>query len=92
MFEPGIKFGLTVEQTLKVSEWNKELDLKNIEHHRKTMSDTDFANLTSDGTIPYYGAIGGALTYSFTPTGLGVCVVVKHSSGETLDLTDYENW
>lgn len=45
------------------------------------------------GKCPYGGAIGGSLTYSFTPTSLGTVVQVKHGlSGETLDLSDYENW
>ena len=41
----------------------------------------------------YYGAVGGGLTYSFTPTGLGCIVVIKHeSTGAELDLTDIDNW
>jgi len=41
---------------------------------------------------PYYGAIGGSMTWSFTPTGIGVVVKVKHASGAELDLTDYDEW
>jgi hypothetical protein len=37
------------------------------------------------------GAIGGATTYSFTPTGLGVIFKVTHFDKE-LDLTNYEDW
>ncbi len=41
----------------------------------------------------YYGAIGGGVTYMFTPTGLGVVLEVKESkTGETLNVTDYDNW
>jgi len=41
----------------------------------------------------YYGAIGGQLTYSFTPTGLGCIVEVIHGvTKEKLDLTDVEIW
>ena len=41
----------------------------------------------------YYGAIGGVLTYSFTPTGLGVIFTVKHdATGNELDLTDVDEW
>jgi len=36
--------------------------------------------------------IGGAYTYSFTPTGLGTIVVVKCVNKNTIDLTDYDNW
>lgn len=35
-------------------------------------------------------AIGGAFTYMFTPTGLGVIVKVKYYNGEEIDLTDYD--
>jgi hypothetical protein len=38
------------------------------------------------------GAIGGRLSFVFTPTGLGTCVSVKCICGEELDLTDSENW
>ena len=37
-------------------------------------------------------AIGGAYTFSFTPTGLGVIIKVKHISGLELDLTDIDKW
>lgn len=37
------------------------------------------------------GAIGGATTYSFTPTSLGTIFKVKHFD-EELDLTNYNDW
>ena len=37
----------------------------------------------------YTGTIGGGFTFSFTPTGLGMVVKVKHFRGEELDLTEY---
>lgn len=41
----------------------------------------------------YYGAIGGVLTYSFTPNGLGTVVKVTHDvTGAVLDLTNMEDW
>lgn len=39
----------------------------------------------------YEGAIGGGLSYTFIPTGLGVIVKVKYFD-EELDLSDYESW
>jgi hypothetical protein len=45
--------------------------------------------------IPYLGAIGGAITYSFTPTSLGTVIKVTWDDGvinETLDLTNYDYW
>lgn len=38
------------------------------------------------------GAIGGALTYIFGPTSIGVVVKVKCHCGKELDVTDYEGW
>jgi len=41
----------------------------------------------------YTGAIGGRYTYKFTPTGLGVIVVVKDFiTKKEINLTDFENW
>ena len=40
-----------------------------------------------------YGAIGGVLTYSFTPTGVGCAITVTHGvTKEELNLTDYDSW
>ena len=42
---------------------------------------------------PYSGTIGGTLTYSFTPTSLGVTIIVTDAhTGASINLTDYENW
>lgn len=40
----------------------------------------------------YSGACGGRITYSFTPTSLGVVIKAKCACGEELDLTDYKGW
>lgn len=38
------------------------------------------------------GAIGGRLTYCFTPTGLGMITEVKCACGEEINVTEYEGW
>lgn len=38
------------------------------------------------------GAVGGCFEYCFSPTGIGMLVVVKCSDGTEIDLTDTENW
>ena len=43
-------------------------------------------------TIPYSGALGGKLTYTFTPTNIDTIIKVKCACGKELDLTDYTNW
>lgn len=43
--------------------------------------------------LPYYGAIGGAYTFSTTATSLGMVLTVKNDlTDEELDLTEYEDW
>ena len=40
-----------------------------------------------------YGSIGGRITYSFTPTSLGLITVVTDGlSGAELNLTNFEEW
>jgi len=38
----------------------------------------------------YVGAVGGAYSFVFTPTGIGVIVVVKCADGTELDLTEWK--
>ncbi len=38
------------------------------------------------------GAIGGRISYRFTPTGLGVIIVVECACGKQIDITDTDNW
>ncbi len=38
------------------------------------------------------GGVGGALTYSFTPTSLGVIVKLNCVCGDKIDVTEYERW
>jgi hypothetical protein len=50
-----------------------------------------------DKTCPFkrpenQGAIGGRLTYCFTPTSLGVATSVKCACGEEVNVTDYGSW
>lgn len=40
----------------------------------------------------HQGAIGGRMTYCFTPTSLGVVTKCVCACGEEIDVTDYENW
>lgn len=43
--------------------------------------------------LEYAGAIGGQFTYEFTPTSIGLgIVIIDNVSKERCDLTDYESW
>ena len=62
-----------------------ELDSTNILHIRKSIERGE--------PLRYYGAIGGAYEYSFVPTSLGDVITVKNvASGDSIDLSDYEDW
>ena len=54
----------------------------------------NFCKLYDDGSKPVspQGAIGGRLTYSFTPNGVGMVTVVTCACGASIDLTDYKAW
>lgn len=41
---------------------------------------------------PYVGAIGGAYTICFTPTGFGEIIEIKCADGTKLDLSDSDTW
>lgn len=36
--------------------------------------------------------IGGAYTYEFTPTGIGLSLIVRRVDGHEIDLTEYDKW
>lgn len=84
-------FSLSKDQKEKLKTWMAEQFANLVEEQRKNMSSTDFDNLTNNGKYPYTGAIGGDITYCFTPTSLGTITVVKYFDKQ-IDLTDYNVW
>lgn len=79
-----MNFILTSDNQLKINEWLEKIHDQIME---ASMPDP------LGGDQPFYGAMGGGLTYSFTPTGLGVVLIVTESStGEELNLTDFDSW
>jgi len=78
-------FQLDKDQYEKLKAWREEQDLKVMEAQKGT-------DLEHSGEA-YYGASGGAYTYSFTPTSLGCVVKVTNgATNDTIDLTDYDMW
>ena len=72
-------FRVTKKQYAKFKKWEKEQDAKVIEKQ--------------GGKYPNYGAIGGAYTFSFSPTTVGTVFKATNSlTGETIDLSFYEDW
>lgn len=45
----------------------------------------------TNGLLPQ-GAIGGAITYCFTPTNLGLVIKISCACGDECDVTEYKNW
>jgi hypothetical protein len=89
-------FALNETQAERVRKWlADEVYPKHIEKQRSTWTDEfsrDVAQSSWDLGFPYEGAIGGGITYEFTPTSLGEVVKVRYGSEDVLDLTDYDEW
>lgn len=69
-------FTTDIDQDVLILKWNNEHECK----YRQ-----------EDGN-KYVGAIGGSLTYCFTPTGLGTIIKVKCSCGDEIDVTNYDEF
>ncbi len=79
-----IEYEFSPAQVEKLRAWEAEMDKLWVESRQLTHP--------HDPTQAYYGAIGGELTFSFTPTGIGMIVKAIHTTGAELDLTDYDMW
>lgn len=57
--------------------------------------DSPFKDFEEMDGVPYHGAIGGAITYCFTPTSIGTIIVIKYKSPHLTaekNITNYSNW
>ena len=76
-----MKFELSQDEMNKINNWVKEI-------HQDIIKTSD-----KDSLKIFTSAIGGYITYSFTPTNIGLVTKIKEElSGKELDLTDYESW
>lgn len=72
-------FTMDKKQHLLFLKWEKEQDKKVSEKQGER--------------FPNYGAIGGAYTFSFTPTSIGMIIKATNCvTKETIDLTVYEDF
>lgn len=87
------QFQLKLGDRQKIDDWLfNEVYPEIIAKQKQDPEIADHINVDEHGReYPYFGAVGGDLTYSFTPTSLGTIVRVT-SCGKTLDLTDYDMW
>ena len=73
-----LKFGLFTEPHVAIQLWIKDHDQeRHIQPGQKRR---------------YSGAVGGAYTFEFTPTGLGTVVRCRCACGESVDVSDYNEW
>lgn len=89
-------FAITTEDQQKINAWIKEQYAVIV----KAQIGSEFEKWHSTDengiTYPYFGTIGGELTYQFTGTSLGTVTKVFFCKGTNyeaeLDLTDYNSW
>ena len=88
-----MSFQLTPEQSLKLGIWLKD---QHVELAKRQWQIPEIRKHMVDESVPYLGAIGGGLTYEFTPTSLGTVTNVYFCRGTVfeskIDLTDYDEW
>lgn len=81
-------FTVNEDQHAKIDAWREKVEAKALADGRiRTCNEA----LGYGGDYPYYGAIGGELTYVFTGTSIGDILKVQ-MLGEELDVTDYDSW
>lgn len=89
-------FTLSPEQLVKLNDWIDLQNSKAVDMQRANPPQgvpLDLLESCWEDGFPYSGAIGGNLTYSFTPTSIGVIVNIKHgNTGQDIDLTEYDLW
>ena len=87
-----MEFSLDQYEQNKLNQWLKEIYAKVIEEQKAQYGeDNPVYQMAWDCGAPYDGAIGGGLTYEFSPTSIGMVKRVTYR-GYALDLTDYESW
>lgn len=92
MDKAPMHFVITAEHQQTIDDWLlDEVYPPVIEHQRADPNFRPFAQYDWDAGYPYQGASGGAVTYEFTPTSIGLVFKVK-AYGQVLDLSGYEHW
>jgi len=82
--KPAMTFTLNRAEQAVVDEWVKSLEPEILAIQGPHPLGID---------EPYYGAIGGGITYSFIPTGLGHIITVKETiTGKELNVSDALDW
>jgi hypothetical protein len=86
-----VSYSLSSNQVDKLNEWREGVHLRAAALQESQGLREKYAKIGA--SLPYYGTIGGAYTFSFVDTGMGtVCKVRENITGEEIDLSDYDEW
>lgn len=86
-----VQFELSEAQLAKLNEWMARVHQRAIEIQLESLArmTPEEREQRQPDRVPYYGASGGGLTFTFTPTGLGVvCKVKEYITEEVIDLSE----
>lgn len=91
---PAFTFTVTRDQKKRIDAWLKKQNTKGVKLQKKKIKNPGPEYLVCwEMGYPYTGAIGGEISYEFSPTSLGDVLVVKNSvTGDELNVTDYDCW
>ena len=85
-------YALDEAQLSNLNQWLPGVIDRIDEVHRRAGRGEIAEHFKQKGEV-YAGASGGNLTFSITPTSIGtVFKVAEALTGETVDLSDYDNW
>lgn len=85
-------FGLNAAEVGTINKWYESLKPEILAIQRKGSKASGISDIL-DGDEPYYGATGGGVSYTFTPTSLGTILVVKEAiTGKELNVSDALGW
>jgi len=79
-------FGINKAEQGVIDDWLAQVQAEVVAKQSKEQQDLGAGQ-------PYYGAVGGGVSYTFTPTSLGMILTVKEAiSGKELNVTDALDW
>jgi len=85
-------FPMTVAEAGAINEWLESLKPEILAIQKRGSNGDPFRDMMLNEE-PYYGATGGGVSYTFTPTSLGTILTVKEAiTGKELNVSDALDW
>lgn len=89
----SLTFGLNKAEHGEVNAWYKSLLPEILAIQKSGSGMRHIGDKIQGEDQPYYGAVGGGLSYTFTPTALGDIITVKESiTGKELNVSEATGW